>query len=512
MEIKETRGVMGYKDKDGNLGIHYPVTEAELTTYNNEKSGLDAGNIQEALDEIAKGVETPVNGVISEEDFENLPEKEKNHGMWVVKGAGGGGGEPKIAVPVPTFTQTLTYNTNVQTPEFDNDPGSLATKSGDLTGLNAGGYTTRFTLNDPSLYEWDDGEPGEYRDVAWSIGKKEPTLSASPASLTLDNSNLTATATIITDGDGELSVESSDTSVVTADIADKLVSARHVDKTNGSATLTVTLAEGTNYTGKTLEIPVTAEFGPRVSTNEIPGVSYSNGITGLSTLQLNEIAEAISNNSEITMETSTVYFDYNTTHRKISIGDTMSGSVGGVSCSFRIIGFNHDDLADKTAYGKKTTTGKAGITLEMENCYTSGAMNFSGNTAHTWSGCSQRERLNNTTKGTISTLLQNAIKKVLKNTAGSETKDDLFLLSEFEIFGSNTYSSSSSGKWYAYYKAGNSRTKRDSTLSNTTGWWLRSPCNLNSTGFCNIVNSANNPGVYYNSPNQSMGISFAFCI
>lgn len=38
------------------------------------------------------GVETPVNGVISEEEFEKLPEDEKNHGMWVIPDAGGSGG------------------------------------------------------------------------------------------------------------------------------------------------------------------------------------------------------------------------------------------------------------------------------------------------------------------------------------------------------------------------------------------------------------------------------------
>lgn len=55
MVTKETRGVMGFKDEKGDLNIHYPVTEAEMTTYNNEKSGLEAENIQDAIDELAKG-------------------------------------------------------------------------------------------------------------------------------------------------------------------------------------------------------------------------------------------------------------------------------------------------------------------------------------------------------------------------------------------------------------------------------------------------------------------------
>lgn len=56
MATRETRGVMGYKDEKGDLNIHYPVTEAELTTYDPKKSGLSANNAQEAVDELAEGV------------------------------------------------------------------------------------------------------------------------------------------------------------------------------------------------------------------------------------------------------------------------------------------------------------------------------------------------------------------------------------------------------------------------------------------------------------------------
>lgn len=52
MAIKETRGVMAYKDEKGDLNIHYPVTEAELTTIDGESSGLQSENVQDAFGEL----------------------------------------------------------------------------------------------------------------------------------------------------------------------------------------------------------------------------------------------------------------------------------------------------------------------------------------------------------------------------------------------------------------------------------------------------------------------------
>ena len=100
----------------------------------------------------------------------------------------------KTQVPVPTYPGNLTYNTNTQYPSFNNEPSAaLATKGGDLSGLNAGNYATTFVLNDTDLYEWASTFSGS---VTWSIAKKAPSISASPNAVTLDTSHLTATATL----------------------------------------------------------------------------------------------------------------------------------------------------------------------------------------------------------------------------------------------------------------------------------------------------------------------------
>ena len=50
--VNETFGVMGYVDAEGNQNIHYPITKAELATYDNSESGLEAEDVQAALDEL----------------------------------------------------------------------------------------------------------------------------------------------------------------------------------------------------------------------------------------------------------------------------------------------------------------------------------------------------------------------------------------------------------------------------------------------------------------------------
>ena len=62
MSVRETYGVMGYVDAQGNSGVHYPVTQAELAAYDNTTSGLTAENVQDALDELTSRIDSIVDG------------------------------------------------------------------------------------------------------------------------------------------------------------------------------------------------------------------------------------------------------------------------------------------------------------------------------------------------------------------------------------------------------------------------------------------------------------------
>ena len=93
-----------------------------------------------------------------------------------------------------------------------------------------------------------------------------------------------------------------------------------------------------------------------------------------------------------------------------------------------------------------------------------------------------------------------------QNSSIVTTNDDLFLLSEIEIFGSTTYSFAGEGTQYAYYQAGNSKVKKRSGSAYT--WWERSPRSSDTTYFC-LVDRGGDAAWYYAS--SSIGVAFGFC-
>lgn len=101
-----------------------------------------------------------------------------------------------------------------------------------------------------------------------------------------------------------------------------------------------------------------------------PGVTYT-AITDFSNYtpaEINEISKAISNCSDITSNTETVYLS---NAKKISVGATWNSTTEtGTFYPMRIIGFNHNNLTTPTAYGEATATGKAGIAWQMQGVST----------------------------------------------------------------------------------------------------------------------------------------------
>ena len=118
-----------------------------------------------------------------------------------------------------------------------------------------------------------------------------------------------------------------------------------------------------------LSMPVLKAKGPTASLTAQNGVSYTNGLNGLEADVISLFSSAISNNSDITNETSVVYLDNGDMHRKVSVGDKVTLSLNGTNYAFDVIGFNHDTLTDTTAYGASTETGKAGMTLQMHGLF-----------------------------------------------------------------------------------------------------------------------------------------------
>ncbi|MEF2956839.1 MAG: DUF6273 domain-containing protein [Oscillospiraceae bacterium] len=188
------------------------------------------------------------------------------------------------------------------------------------------------------------------------------------------------------------------------------------------------------------------------------------------------------------------------------VGDSKTVNIGGTNYEVQIIGFNHDD---------KVSGGKAAYSFQLVDCLNqTQQMNTSNTNTGGWNGSAMRGRMS-TYKSQLPAALRNVIKTVKKKSGtggGSssgtqQTNDDLFLLSEIEIFGTTTYSVAGEGTQYEWYKAGNSRIKKVNGSANF--WWERSPYSGYTDYFCFVNGSGNarNGGA-----SNSYGVSFGFCV
>jgi hypothetical protein len=188
------------------------------------------------------------------------------------------------------------------------------------------------------------------------------------------------------------------------------------------------------------------------------------------------------------------------------VGDSKTVNIGGTNYEVQIIGFNHDD---------KVSGGKAAYSFQLVDCLNqTQQMNTSNTNTGGWNGSAMRGRMS-TYKSQLPAALRNVIKTVKKKSGtggGSssgtqQTNDDLFLLSEIEIFGTTTYSVAGEGTQYEWYKAGNSRIKK--VNGSAYYWWERSPYSGNTDDFCIVGSSGNASG---GSAYGSYGVSFGFCV
>ncbi|RHL22661.1 DUF6273 domain-containing protein [Collinsella sp. AF38-3AC] len=166
----------------------------------------------------------------------------------------------------------------------------------------------------------------------------------------------------------------------------------------------------------------------------------------------------------------------------------------GKTLEYRIVGINHDDLADGS--------GKAGLTFEATNAVLGAQrMNATQTNAGGWEQSELRGRLNS---GDLWSLLpselQSKVKSVKKmtdnkggGTAGtpSATTDKVFLLSTTEVYGNLQ----SDGAQYEYYKSKGVTTSSYSGASSSSNHWARSVSPGNSAYFRSVYSN----GDYYYS-------------
>ena len=404
---------------------------------------------------------------------------------------------------VPSQSGSLTYNGTSQKPSWSNYDSSKMTLS--VTGqTNAGTYNATFTpTND---YMWSDGSISG-KTVSWKINKAAGSLSLSPTSMTLDMNHLTGSITVTRAGNGAITAVSSAPGVVkVVSVSGNTVNLSHVNKTTGSATITVKVAEGTNHLAPANKTcAVEAKFVTKV---------------------LNENSWAVIRSVS----------DAGTGANYWAVGDTktinINGKVGNTNFSNLkldafILGFNHN--AGKEGGNRiHFLIGKSGG--KMVGLYDSKygpdagwpsggngdyCMNPNNSNSGGWNACHMRKTVlggdrnpNSPAANTLLAALPADLRAVMKpvtkytnNTGQNDsagavtaTTDYLFLLAEHEVHGGNrTYANQyekNSQAQYAFFATGNSKVANKYNATGTAvNWWLRSPNYNYSYIFCIVSTS-----------------------
>lgn len=234
--------------------------------------------------------------------------------------------------------------------------------------------------------------------------------------------------------------------------------------------------------------------------------------------------------------------------KELKINGVLGGGVpiqNLTVCAF-IIGFNHNAPIEGGGrihfqIGKTATTEGVDICLVDSDFYNtmgnpiSFRMNIVDTNTGGWESCFMRTEIcgadfnastaSMTMLKSVPSELQSALKTITKYTnntgrssdasAVTATTDYFFLLSEYEVFGENTYASpyeSSDGRQaqYSYYANGNSRIKgRQDNPSTAVFWWLRSPYYTHVSYFIRVSTSGS---VSATAPRYSLGFAPAFCV
>ena len=145
------------------------------------------------------------------------------------------------------------------------------TKPANIDGFSATVPTAK-TLSPGTCYVWYYAKADKKHidseisatAIEVTIAKATPTFSVSPSNVSFastDNVNATKQVTITYNGDGVLSVSSSNANMVTASVNNKTITLTRKSVDGGTVTITVSAAAGTNYSAasdKTITVNMTA--------------------------------------------------------------------------------------------------------------------------------------------------------------------------------------------------------------------------------------------------------------
>lgn len=460
----------------------------------------------------------------------------------------------KMSLTKPSLaTISYTYaEDTARTPEWNDYNSTYITKGGTYTATNAGSYTATATLADTANTQWSDLTDTPL-SLPWTIAKAAGSMSLSKRSMSLDTTTLSDTVTVTRAGDGAITATSSDDTIATATVSGNVVTV--TAQANGTATITIAVAEGTNYlavSGETVSVTATL-----VSTT----LNDNSWETISQVAQAGE-GELYWNIGDVKMVTLNG-----------KIGDNFTAS--NLSLGVFILDFNHKDnnvAENNIIFGgfKSALSGGKDVALipgkyspdDSWNDYTDGTkyfnMNHWGNfNVGGWKGSELRYDIlgatstqpsdygeahsascvgYDATAATLSSPKADTFLAALPSDLRSKIRlrthyvdnkeivfnenkkanvtavtDAVFLLAEFEIFGSRSYANQYEKNHQAqmkYYANGNAKVKYKHNATGTAvHWWECSPYYNNSYEFC-CVNA--NGNAYHNSACHALGLAPAF--
>ena len=526
-------------------------TAADIS-YDNSKSGISAANVQEAIDALSVltltiqavpaqsgsltytgstqsptwkgydssmmtigGVTSGINAGTYTATFTPIGKYVWTDGTQEAKSVSWTIGRAAVK-NVPAQTGSVTYNGSAQSPSWSNYNSSQLTIGGTSSATNAGSYSATFTPT--SNYKWSDGTTTA-KSASWTIGKATGSITLSASSLSLTYPKTSGTITVTRPGSGTVTASSDNTNIATVSVSGTTITV--TAKATGSATITVSVGADTNYTApssKTFTVAVTL------------------------------VSKTLSSNSWAVIKAVS---DAGQGANYWSVGDTkritLNGKVGAYTFSnfnvdVFILGFNHNSSkegSNRIHFQIGKVSGKAVALCDSQyNGSGSSAMfhmNSSDSNSGGWNGSYMRKTLlgnSNTPASTLENSLMAAlpsdllavmktVTKYTDNTGGGSnssgnvtaTADYLFLLAEFEVFGTRYWANQyeqNSQKQYDYYKAGNSRVAYNhSAVSTAVWWWLRSANYYGSSAFCDV----NTDGGYdYDYAAYSAGLRPGFAV
>lgn len=526
-------------------------TAADIS-YDNSKSGISAANVQEAIDALSVltltiqavpaqsgsltytgstqsptwkgydssmmtigGVTSGINAGTYTATFTPIGKYVWTDGTQEAKSVSWTIGRAAVK-NVPAQTGSVTYNGSAQSPAWSNYNSSQLTIGGTSSATNAGSYSATFTPT--ANYKWSDGTTTA-KSASWAIGKAAGSITLSASSLSLTYPKTSGTITVTRPGSGTVTASSDNTNIATVSVSSTTITV--TAKATGSATITVSVGADTNYTApssKTFTVAVTL------------------------------VSKTLSSNSWAVIKAVS---DAGQGANYWSVGDTkritLNGKVGAYTFSnfnvdVFILGFNHNSSkegSNRIHFQIGKVSGKAVALCDSQyNGSGSSAMfhmNSSDSNSGGWNGSYMRKTLlgnSNTPDSTLENSLMAAlpsdllavmktVTKYTDNTGGGSnssgnvtaTADYLFLLAEFEVFGTRYWANQyeqNSQKQYDYYKAGNSRVAYNhSAVSTAVWWWLRSALYVYSGLFCAVGTDG---GYYSPSATSSAGLRPGFAV